>query len=210
MGVGLGAAEAMRWGVLLAAVGVCAFASIASAHPYHVSMSEATVNHDEQRLEVAMRAFPEDLEAALTRKFSRDVDLERTEDIDALLTAYLKSVFSLRDPDASGEDEQAAGGAASDSGASEESSEAPAPPRFLLTWVGKEIEPRDVWLYFTIALDREIEGLELRNTAMFGVEATQENIVVLTDGARRVTLKCDHARPKVVVDFTLPEESSDN
>ena len=196
LGVAAGAVD-KRLAILLVLVCALAAPSAARAHPYHVSLAEAKVNHEKQRLEVALRVFPEDLEAALTHRFERDVNLERTEDVDALIAAYLREVFTLGDPSEPAVDEA--------EGVEEET----APARFALAWAGKEVEVRHMWLYFTISLDRGIEGLEISNRVMFDVEPTQENSIVLTDGEERVTLRCDRERPKVAVTFPDASEESE-
>ena len=47
--------------ILIACVLAIAWTGSALAHPYHVAFLEAEANPETQRLEVAMRIFPEDL-----------------------------------------------------------------------------------------------------------------------------------------------------
>lgn len=183
-----------RLGAALVAIAMTiACAPAATAHPYHVSFAEAEANPETERLEVAMRVFPEDLEEAIERMTGRrSVDLERTEDIDDLITRYLARTFLLRDPNAPRDE--------TDDDASPEPS--------VIHWVGKEVGVRHTWLYFEVALGRPgAEGMEISVRSMFETEPTQENAVRFRRGEERVTLKCTRSRPWVVIDFTPEPET---
>jgi hypothetical protein len=179
-------------GALVAIVLALLCAPAASAHPYHVVFAEAEANPQTERLEVAMRVFPEDLERALERMADRQrVDLERTEDIDQLISRYLARTVLLRDPEAPRDEDSP-----------------PAPS--VIHWVGKEVGVRHTWLYFEVELDGpDAEGLEISVRSMFETEPTQENTVRFRRGEERVTLKCSRARPWVVIDFTPAPEAPD-
>ena len=172
-----------------------ACAPAAQAHPYHVAFAEAEANAETERLEVAMRVFPEDLEEALARMAERRaVDLEETEDIDELITRYLARTFLLRDP-----------------GAPREATDDEAGPKpSVIHWVGKEVGVRHAWLYFEVELGRpDAEGLEISVRSMLETEPTQENAVRFRRGDERVTLRCTRVRPWVAIDFTPEPETPD-
>lgn len=158
----------------------------ALAHPYHVAYLEAEADAPSQRLQVAMRVFPEDLERALERMSERPgVDLERTEDVDDLIVRYLSRTVLLRNPSQEVEEE---------TGEARQS---------VIHWVGKEVGARHTWLYFEVDLGRaDAEGLEISVRSMFEVEPTQENAVRFRRGPERVTVKCTRAEPWALIDFT--------
>lgn len=179
---------------LVALVCALALAGVACAHPYHVVFAEAEANPDSERLQIAMRVFPEDLERALERMSERrQVDLERTEDVDELIARYLARTVLLRDPEALGADTDAEA----------------APEPSVIHWVGKEVGVRHTWLYFEVELGRaDAEGLEISLRSMFEVEPTQENTVRFRRGEERVTVRCNRREPWALVDFT-PEPATE-
>ncbi|MFG0275615.1 MAG: DUF6702 family protein [Phycisphaerales bacterium] len=192
------AADRLRALGLLLAIGLALCApSVAGAHPYHVAFLEAEANPETERLQVAMRIFPEDLERALERMSERrSVDLERAEDVDELITRYLARTVLLRDPDAAPDDAELA-----------------EPEASIIHWVGKELGVRHTWLYFEVDLGRpDAEGLEISVRSMFEVEPTQENTIRFRRGEERVTVRCNRREPWALVDFTpepAPESPDD-
>lgn len=143
-------------------------ASAAALHPYHVAIGEAELNEAGDRLEVALMVFPEDLERALSLASGAEVDLETTENVDELIAEYTAMNWLWRE---AGADEPEGGWPGAD-----------------LVWVGKELKPRECWLYFTVGVPGDLAELELSLTVLFEVEPTQENSLSISGGEADVSV----------------------
>lgn len=155
----LGWLVAVAWTALLP---ICAV-----AHPYHASLAEVDYNPERQNLEVALRVLPEELEAVLSERAGKAVNLDATEDVDALIVAYLNETFRLL------------------------TDQAPSPP---LQWLGKEVSHRAAWLYFEIAIDPQLRW-SLENRVLFDYEPQQVNTVLLRLGETQASLTFDARNP---------------
>jgi len=133
----------------------------AGAHPFHVTLSEAEWNGKTGRLEVAMRVYPNDLERALRLDPDKRIDLERTANVDQMITAYLSKAV------------QAGTQATADS---------------KIRWIGKEVSLKHVWLYFEIVPPAGQVPTWFSNHVFFELESDQINTVNLKSGAARATL----------------------
>jgi hypothetical protein len=120
-------------------------------------------------LEVAIRIYnPGDLEEALSRRVGERVDLERTEDVDEAILAYLREAIGVERAD--GEKPE-------------------------LAWVGKEVTVKTAWLYVEIPLPEGPEGATFTNTLLFEVEPDQVNTMVFGRGKDRRSLRFNRASP---------------
>jgi len=88
---------ALVFGFLLAA----ALTPAARAHPIRTSYAEADFRPETQKLEIALRVYPDDLETALTAHAGRPITLAHTPPpaFDLALLAYLRATFLLRAAD---------------------------------------------------------------------------------------------------------------
>lgn len=123
-----------RAGVCLISV-VTAWNAIAAsltAHPFHACQTEVGWNDVSRRFEVAMQMGIADLEDALSVEHQRRIRLEHNADADSLLSAYVRTNFTI-------------------------SSRTAAAGRLL--WIGHEFELHSVWLYFEIHADHELRTL---------------------------------------------------
>ncbi len=150
------AALACSLGVLLSA---------AHAHPIHTSLAEADYNRSTQKLEIALRVFADDFEAALAKRAGRPVALAKTPaaEFDALARAYLAENFTVR---------SAAG--------------QPAAPR----WVGKQLEDaaNELWLFVEYPFPGDVDGALIRHGFLRELFPNQLNSVLVRAGPRAVTL----------------------
>jgi hypothetical protein len=137
----------------------------AAAHPIHTSMAEADYNPTARNLEVALRVFADDFEAALTEREKRTILIDRTPaaEFDALARAYLAEYFTVRAPDGA---------------------------RVPLTWIGREIKEgaNELWLYFEAPLPQGVEGCTIHHAMLRDQFSNQINSVHVRDGSRRTTL----------------------
>ncbi len=152
-------------GVLLV---LLAAAAPARAHPFHVSIAEMEWNERSSRLEVAVKVLPEDLERALRRKTRRHVVLERTADIDRLIHRYLSEAFVVTNHTGK-------------------------PAR--LHWVGKEISPKEAWLYFEVAMPAGLDRARITNRLLFGMQKDQVNTLILRTDGKRTSLSFSRQQP---------------
>ncbi len=153
-------------GGLALLLGLFAFPLLLPAHPIHTSIAEADYNAKTRQLEVALRVFIDDFEAALSVHTKRRVSLEKTPpaEFDTIARAYLAEKFTVLNR---------AG--------------APAVPK----WVGRELKPGDneLWFYFELPLPDGVEGARIHHRALAEQFANQINSVRVRDAdGRKVTL----------------------
>ena len=129
-----------------------------ASHPYHVSKSEVEWNSKTGNFEVAMCVWPADLEKALSAKAGKPVDLDKVEDLDGLLKAYVESKFIMQKSVAVGKKE----GAAS------------------LRWVGHEKNNKEAWLYFEVNGDKSPSDWTLKNKIFCELNEDQLNQIQFT------------------------------
>lgn len=137
----------------------------AAAHPIHTSIAEADYNPTARNLEIALRVFADDFEAALTAREKRTISLDRTPaaDFDALTRAYIAEYFTVKATDGS---------------------------RVTLHWIGREIKEgaNELWLYFAAPLPQGVDGTTIHHAMLRDQFSNQINSVHVRDGARRTTL----------------------
>ena len=151
--------------VATAVAAVVATTPPAGAHAIHASVAEADYNAETRRLEVSLRVFIDDFEAALSVHARRRLSLAATprEEFDAAARAYLAEKFTVRTPDGR-----------------------IVPP----TWVGREVRDaeNELWFHFEVPLPGGVEGCRVHHQALGEQFPGQINSVRLRDGERRLTL----------------------
>ena len=133
-------------------------APAARAHAIHSSLAEADWRAETGQLEIAVRVFADDLEAALSLRANRQISLEATpaKEFDALAEACLRATFTVRSAKAK-------------------------PAEFApLTWIGREVKDDEVWLYFSFPLPSGVEGARLAHALLREVHEDQLNSVRVT------------------------------
>lgn len=139
------------------------------AHPFHTSLAEADYRPASGKLEVALRLFTDDTEAALSRRAGRTVKFSGTSTLetDALLEAYVRTVFGVKSADGTVQ---------------------------RLTWIGREITDggQHLWVYFECALPGGPERARFTNRVLRETFSDQINSIRVRDHgatpARQVTL----------------------
>jgi len=119
-------------------------------HDFHSSLAEMHYNAASKSLEVSLRVFSDDLEAALTKDNNRTIKVNETESTDPLIKQYLVKHFALMDARNT---------------------------RKPIQWIGKELTVDVTWLYFEIPLAEDMKGFKLQNSVMFDLFDNQVNIV---------------------------------
>lgn len=130
-----------------------------SWHNIATTQLEAELDAESGALEVAMHLSPNDLETCLSGMTNRAVRLDKEEDLDALITQYLKAHLSI---------------------SNSKSEVAP------FTWVGKEIELRDVWIYFELDVEGSLQGKKMRNDLLTGLHHDYVSTMSLRLGDSKV------------------------
>lgn len=92
-----------------------------SAHNFHASIAEVERNAGTKKVEIAIRVFPDDLQAVLSQRSGKSVALEN-DSSDPLIFEYLRSTLAVK-----------VGGKAAK-----------------LRWVGKEFDVKTLWLYVEV------------------------------------------------------------
>lgn len=153
--------KGLRTLMLAAALLACAPPPAAAAHKYYTSLARVEYNEADKTVEVSLRVFADDLEAALTRRAGRRVVLDRTKDVERLVLAYLRDTFEIKNR---GGETKA------------------------LSWVGMELRAGVAWLYFEAEMPEGLAGARLRDHVLFELFARQVNTVSVRYGAARADL----------------------
>lgn len=147
--------------VLLLVVSAFVFTSATRAHPLKLSVTEATYNRDSGRLELAIRFFTDDLEAALSAVAGQPVSVAKPEEFSPLALDYLRTHFLVKS--AKGEPQR-------------------------LEWAGMDTTDTQVWIFCEFPLPGGLVGARLNVTLLHEAFADQINTVKLRDGAFKQTL----------------------
>jgi len=131
------------------------------AHPRHVSIAEAEWNAKTQRLEIALKVNPLDLEQALRRASNRPIDLDKSAGIDQLMQDYLARSFVVQEADGT---------------------------RAKLIWVGHEADLKEAWLYFEVPLKNGPDNVRFGDGVFFELLPDQANTINFRVGSLRKSL----------------------
>ncbi len=155
----------LAYNLPLFAWSVLALPASALAHPIHRSVAEADYNRTTHMLEVALRVFADDFEAALSARAKKKISLEKTpaEELETLARAYLTEKFTVRTAD---------GHLAT------------------LRWVGRELKDaeNELWFTFEVPLLGGVAGTRVRHAVLADHFRDQLNSVLVRDGPRSVSL----------------------
>lgn len=161
----------------------------AANHPFHVATAETRWNLETKKLEVSIRCHPIDLETALRRRTGKKIDLDTTENVDELLTEYLRETFQLRQGPLPEPPPAAAPADALSIPQNSTDTPAAATPKdsnlAKLHWVGKEIDMKWAWLYLELEPKDLRQELHLTNTILMDVLDDQSNTVIIRLGTQR-------------------------
>lgn len=152
-----------RWALLGA---VLLATAPALAHKYHASLTTVEWNAENKALEVVVRVFADDLEAAITKSRGTSFQLESADE--TAVAAYLAEhvVFRIGDT------------------------------RLKPNWVGMEMDVRQLWAYIEIPVPQGIEGLALHHSVFFDLFGDQINTVNVNVTGTVKSLVFDRNRPR--------------
>ncbi len=143
---------------LFAAIVLGALVSTARAHPIHASTAEIDYRPAEARLEIALRLFTDDAEAALSVRAGKKINVASlpAAELDSLLFALARRALIVTSRD----------GAAQP-----------------LAWVGRELKDGDqhLWIYLTCPLPGGTVGAKISDAVLRETFSDQLNSIRLRD-----------------------------
>lgn len=120
-------------------------------HRFHTSLTRIDYNRKENLFEISIRLFTHDLAPLLEKRAGKNLDLEKSPEVDKLIFDYLNENFILTDK----------------KGAVKK-----------LEWIGKEVGVDTVSVYVQTVSNEAPENFKLKNTVFFESFPEQTNLVV--------------------------------
>jgi hypothetical protein len=131
------------------------------AHTFHTTLTKIDYNEKDKTAEISIRIFTHDLKPTLEKIAKKDIDFEKTKDVDKLIFAYIQKNFVLKNKN----DEQKP-----------------------IKWVGFEFAVDTVYVYLEASLPEGLENLHLQNSLFFEHYAEQSNLVICKFADRKADL----------------------
>jgi hypothetical protein len=147
-----------------------------ASHPYHVSRAEMNWNPNSGNFEVALCLWPADLEKAIGIDQGQPVDLDKVENLDAMLQQYIAKKFLVRAAPAEGAAAQQ--------------------PNANIRWVGHEKTMKEAWLYFEIKGEQAPAKWTIENRVFFELNDDQLNQIQLTNVEKFGAVICARSQAK--------------
>lgn len=143
-------------------------------HPFHVSTTEINANTKERNLEITTRIFTDDFETILAKKFKKKIDLKKNpQEMDLLIKTYLQQNLTIT---VNGKLEK-------------------------LNYIGFENDYEATNVYLEITGITAAKVLQVNNTILFDLFNDQMNILHVTKGDQRKSLKTSY--PESRLELTL-------
>ena len=139
-----------------------------SAHKFYASLAQVERTAD-GRVELALRFFPDDLEAALRKATGKRVVVEDTAAFGEVFEPWLNSVFALE-----------AGGR-----------------RTAFKYVGAEVTVKTAWVYMEAVWPDPLAASTMTNAMLVDLFPEQVNTVNLVEGATRSSKVFDAGKRRV-------------
>lgn len=143
--------------ILTLVYGVCTLFPV-EAHKFHASFATLNFNEQSKSIEITMRIFPDDLEAALGKQLGKSVKLDKSKESSLMIMNYLKKTFEVKK-----------GGRAQ-----------------VFRWVGMELGVDSAWLYFESKMPAGIAGAQIRNLFLCELYDDQTNVVSIKYQGKQV------------------------
>jgi len=135
--------------------------SLGSFHTYHTSLTRIKYESKKNLVEISAQLFTHDLTPTLERRAKKQIDYEKTPDIDKIIFDYFNEKLVLKDK----------------SGAAKK-----------LVFVGKEVEVDTVYVYVETESLEDLENFTLQNTLFFESFPEQTNLVTIRYGEKKADL----------------------
>ena len=134
-----------------------------NSHPFYVSICQINFNEQNHSLEISVKIFADDLQAALSERNIENLFLGESREIpqsNQFILEYLTENLSIS---ANGK-----------------------PREF--SFIGKELEDDAVWCYMEIKNVNVLNSIEVKDTILTGMFDTQNNIVQVTSNGKTKNL----------------------
>ena len=154
---------------------LCGCLAPAWGHPDANTIAEGRYDRSLGVLEVSIRVYPEMLERALVRESGRAIRLEESSSVDRWIERYLSRTIAI--------------------GRGMKGTPGERPTVTTIRWVGMELSAKEVWLYFEIPIEGELDGLTVRQSMFFELNPEQINTISIVAGDRRSTSVLTPATP---------------
>lgn len=130
-------------------------------HTFHTSLTRMDYNPKDKSIEINIQLFNHDVQPMIERRLKKNVDLEKTAEVDTELFKYLEENFVFQNKN--GESQK-------------------------LKWVGKEFDTDMVYVYVEIPFDEDLAGTKLKNTIFFESFSEQTNLLVAHFGEKKIDM----------------------
>ncbi len=145
-------------------------------HPFYVGVAEVAYDQEDQRVEVAVKLFTDDLERALREAYDAPVlnisGVEENPTTDSLIHQYLDHHFQLRIHN----------------------------KQIPLKYLGKEANADATWIYVYFPVEEEPQSATISFTAFFELFDMQRNLVhIKTEEV--TTSMCERYSPSTSISF---------
>ena len=138
-----------------------------SFHPFFVSVTQIEQNRETKTVQVSVRIFFDDFEAALDKRYSTKINIVKPSNrrkVDSLIADYIGNHLKIK---ANGNP-------------------------VLLKYVGYEIEEDAAWCYFEADKQETVQSLTIMNNILFEQHPTQINMIHAIMNGRRKSIKLDN------------------
>ena len=147
-----------------------------TSHKYYLSLTQVEYNKEQNRLEVIINVFMDDIEIAINKEY--DVDLRLTtkqelEDVDIYFKKYLLKNLSFLVNDKPVE----------------------------YSFIGKEYEGDLVYFYIESSVIEDPSALQVNNTILFDYFEQQQNVIKFKNGSKRQSKILSKNNNKALLNF---------
>lgn len=145
-------------------------------HPFYVSVTQIEQNQETKTVQVSVRIFFDDFEAALDKRYNTKVNILKPSDrkkVDLLIADYIGNHLKIKANN----------------------------KLLLLKYVGYEIEEEAAWCYFEADKLETITSISVMNNILFEQHRTQINMIHAIVKGKRKSSKLDNPDSSVVFSY---------
>jgi len=156
--------QSMKQIFLIVAIPLLSLGSTTIKHPIYVSITEVDYVSKKQEIQVALKIFTDDLEAAI-RKEGKEVNLDTPKEIknsNSYIKNYIDKHFKVNINHR--EDLQ-------------------------INYAGKEYIDDATWVYYSYKTSKKVKSITIQNTVIFDIHDSQKNLTHLRKDKKLVNSK---------------------
>ena len=147
-----------------------------SFHPFYVSVTQIEQNQQTKTVQVSVRIFFDDFEAALDKRYNTKINILKPSNrkkVDLLIADYIGNHLKIK---ANGKP-------------------------LLLRYVGYEIEEEAAWCYLEADKQETVQSFAIMNNILFEQHPTQINMIHAIVNGRRKSIKLDDPANSVTFNY---------